>query len=332
MLTDTVLQTAYFALTGGPFNPFTTLYLVNIVLGTLVLSRTRQWVQLAAASLGFASLFWLDDLDLGTLQLPNHQDLMRLHLGGMLVAFAVAAAFIVSFMQRVQGSLKKRDLELESARKLAALTTLAAGAAHELGSPLGTIAVASRELELALGKLEVPAACVEDARLVRAQVDRCRDILRGMSASSGELAGEASTRFPVETWLGEAVASSSQPGRVRVETSGGEVEGPRRALTLALKNLVKNALEASDGPRGVTVRSRREGGALVVEVVDAGRGIAPAVLPRIGEPFFTTRAPGQGMGLGVFLARTLASQLGGSLELESRQGEGTTARLTVPAR
>jgi two-component system, sensor histidine kinase RegB len=330
MLTDTVLQTAYFALTGGPFNPFTALYLVNIVLGTLVLSRAQQWAQLAAGSLGFASLFWLDEVAPRSLGLPNHQDLMRLHLGGMLVAFAVSAAFIVSFMQRVQAALKRRDLELETARKLAALTTLAAGAAHELATPLGTIALASRELELALQRLQVPEACIEDARLVRAQVDRCRDILRGMSGSSGELAGEASSRFAVEAWLAEAVASLGQPGRVRVEAASGEVQGPRRALTQALKNLVKNALEASPARQAVVVRSSREGRALVVEVVDEGAGIAPALLARIGEPFFTTREPGQGMGLGVFLARTLASQLGGSLELDSRAGSGTTARLRLP--
>jgi two-component system sensor histidine kinase RegB len=330
-LTDTVLQTGYFALSGGPFNPFTTLYLVNIVLGTLILSRVQQWVQLVASSLCYLALFYLDDLVSRWVRIPNHQELMRLHLGGMLVAFAGAAAFIVSFMQRLQAAMKKRDLELESARKLAALTTLAAGAAHELGTPLGTIAIASRELERSLEQLAVPQAFVDDVRLVRSQVDRCREILRGMSASSGELAGEARTRFPVAAWVGEAVEASPQPGRVRLEVAGGEVEGPRHALTLALKNLVKNALEASEGSQPVTVRSRREGEQVVVEVVDGGKGIGPEELSRIGEPFFSTRAPGQGMGLGVFLARTLASQLGGTLELESRLGQGTTARLRVPA-
>jgi two-component system sensor histidine kinase RegB len=328
MLTDTALQTAYFFFTGGPFNPFTALYLVNLVLGTLVLSRTQQWAQLAVSFLCFASLFWLEKVAPEALQLPNHQEMMRLHLTGMLVAFAVAAAFIVYFMQRVQLALKRRDAELEGARKLAALTTLAAGAAHELATPLGTIALASKELERALARLSVPAQCLDDVKLVREQVERCRGILRGMSASSGELAGEAMTRFPCAAWLSDAVALLGDGQRVTVEVSQAQLAGPRAALTQALKNLVKNALEASTG--AVTVRARPEGGQLVVEVVDVGPGLDPQVLARLGEPFFTTKEPGRGMGLGVFLARTLAEQLGGGLTFSSTPGQGTTARLTVP--
>lgn len=334
MLTDTVLQTGYFFLTGGPFNPFTALYLVNLVLGTLVLSQTQQWIQLGASFLGFASLFWLERLAPDSLRLPNHLEMMRLHLGGMLLAFAVAAAFIVYFMQRVHASVRARDAELESARKLAALTTLAAGAAHELATPLGTIALVSKELEHTLGRLPAPPPCLEDVRLVREQVARCRAILQGMSGASGELAGEAMARFTAAAWLADAVAELSglsERQRVTVEASDDELVGPRAALTLALKNLVKNALEATPPPKGVTVRSSRQAGALVVEVIDEGGGVDPAVMARIGEPFFTTREPGRGMGLGVFLARTLAEQLGGSLTLESRAGRGTTVRLVIPA-
>ncbi|MEW6434762.1 MAG: ATP-binding protein [Myxococcota bacterium] len=336
MLTDTALTTLYFFLTGGPFNPFTTLYLVNIVLGTLVLSRTRQWVQVGASLLGFASLFWLERLAPDSLELPNHAQLMRLHLTGMLLAFAAAAAFIVTFMQRVQSALKARDVELESARKLAALTTLAAGAAHELATPLGTIAVVSKELERALAKVTLPDGALDDVRLVRAQVDRCRDILQGMSVSSGELAGEPVTRFSAAAWLGDALKDVKGAERValpeQARLDGVEVEGPRAALAQALKNLVKNALEATPGDGRVTVAFRSDGDALTLAVSDQGPGIPAEVLSRVGEPFFTTKEPGRGMGLGVFLARTLAEQLGGRLSFESREGAGTTAHFTVPRR
>lgn len=331
MLTDTLLQTAFFFLTGGPFNPFTTLYLVNLVLGTLVLSRTQQWIQLGVSFLAFASLFWLEQLAPESLRLPNHAEMMRLHLSGMLVAFAAAAGFIVYFMQRVHEAMRARDAELESARKLAALTTLAAGAAHELATPLGTIALVSKELERALDGASVPSACLEDVRLVREQVGRCRAILQGMSAASGEVAGEAMVRFDVASWLTDAVAELPERARVTLEFSRDELLGPRAALTQALKNLVKNGLEATPSPEGVTVRGGRRDGALVVEVVDAGEGVPAGVLERIGEPFFTTREPGHGMGLGVFLARTLAEQLGGSLAFDSAPGRGTTVRLSLPA-
>lgn len=334
MLTDTALTTLYFFLTGGPFNPFTTLYLVNIVLGTLVLSRGRQWVQLGASFFGFASLFWLEKLAPESLQLPNHAEMMRLHLTGMLVAFALAAAFIVTFMQRVQSSLKAREVELESARKLAALTTLAAGAAHELATPLGTIAVVSKELERSLAKVELPHGALDDVKLVRSQVDRCRSILQSMSASSGELAGEPVTRFAAAAWLDDALKDVKGVERVTAPLApaleGLAVEGPRAALAQALKNLVKNALEATPGEGRVTLAVRRDGDALTVDVSDQGPGMPAQVLTRVGEPFFTTKEPGRGMGLGVFLARTLAEQLGGRLSFESREGAGTVAHFSVP--
>ena len=338
MLADAALHTGVFALSGGPFNPFTTLYLVNVVLAAVVLSRTRQWVQLTASLLGFASLFLVDKVAPSTWELPNHQELMRLHLTGMWVAFVVAAAFIVYFVQRVPASLAARELQLAEARrqagqheKLAALTTLAAGAAHELATPLGTIAVASHEMLRALEKLSVPDSLRDDARLVREQVERCRLILQSMSARSGELAGEAITTFPVNDWLAEATRDLRQAERVVLPAATGlVVTGPRAALAQALRNLVKNALEASTGQ--VVLEAVERGDTLTLFVKDQGPGLDANLVSRLGEPFFTTKPVGKGMGLGVFLARTLAQQLGGALTFDSRPGVGTTVSFTLPQR
>jgi two-component system, sensor histidine kinase RegB len=341
MLADTALLTALLAITGGPFNPFTALYLVHVVLATLVLPRALAWVQFVASFLAFASLFWIQGRALPAgLSLPTHQELMRLHLAGMLVAFAVSAGVVVYFMDRVLSALKSRDAELQTARaamhrseKLAALTTLAAGAAHELATPLGTIAVAAKELERALAASEAGAPFRDDAVLIRAEVQRCRKILEGMSAVSGELKGEAPSAFTVESWVREARDGVVGGERVDVEAGGAaqlSVAGPRGALGQALRNLLQNALEASDGR--VRLTARAEAGRVTLEVQNGGPGIAPEVLARIGEPFFTTKPPGRGMGLGVFLTRSVAEHLGGGLSLESAPGEGARARLWVPER
>lgn len=335
MLLDVFLHTGLFFFSGGPFNPFTTLYLVNIALGTLMLSRRRQWVQLVACLLGFASLFVLEKLAPEGLDLPNHAQLMRLHLAGMLIAFIVAAAFIVAFMERLLGVLRRRDAELETARqsaarneKLAALTTLTAGAAHELGTPLGTIAIASTELLHALDKLDVPDDVRDDARLVRAQVDRCRAILSRMSTRSGEVAGEGFTRVPVDEWMQLALAELPAGTQISAPaTKGLAILGPRVAMTQALANLLRNALHASSN---VTLHAATSNQRVVIEVKDEGPPLEPDVLARLGEPFFTTRPTGQGLGLGVFLARTLADQLGGSLRYERGVTLGTIARLELP--
>jgi two-component system sensor histidine kinase RegB len=336
MVLDTLLHTGVFALSGGPFNPFTALYLVNVVLAALVLTRARQWTLLAVTLAAFAALFLVDEVAPAAWQLPNHAELMRLHLGGMWVAFVVAAGFIVSFVQRLLSALSAREAQLTEARrlsaqheKLAALTTLAAGAAHELATPLGTIAVASAEMARALEKAQVPAGVKEDVALVREQVQRCRVILQGMSARSGALAGEAVTSFAVTAWLDDALEGLRDTGRVR--TSGDlstEVRGPRLALAQALRNLVKNALEASQDD--VMVEVTNGAGRLRVSVADRGEGLSAPVAARLGEPFFTTKPVGKGMGLGVFLTRTLAEQLGGSLTFESSPGRGTRASLELP--
>jgi two-component system sensor histidine kinase RegB len=335
MLFDVALHTAVFFLSGGPFNPFTTLYLVNVALGTVVLSRARQWAQVIASSAGFGSLFVLEKLAPESLQLPNHAQLMRLHLAGMLVAFAVASAFIVTFVDRVVSSLRRREVELADARalaakneKLAALTTLAAGAAHELATPLGTIALVSKELARALESRDVPQGWRDDAVLVREQVQRCREILQQMSVSSGELAAEGFTRVPVGEWVTLALSGVQDAARVkRPAMETGVVLGPKVAMGQALASLVRNALQAAKSGVELSVKTGSE--RLVLEVVDDGPGLSPEVARRLGEPFFTTREPGQGMGLGVFLARTLAIQLGGSLDYES-SASGTIARLTLP--
>lgn len=337
MVLDTALHTGVFALSGGPFNPFTALYLVNVVLAALVLtSRARQWLQLISSLIGFAALFLVEKVAPSTWELPNHQELMRLHLTGMWVAFVVAAGFIVYFVQRVMAALEAREQQLTEERrrssqneKLAALTTLAAGAAHELATPLGTIAVASQELLRAFAKLDLPSSLRDDAQLVRAQVERCRLILQRMSARSGELAGEGVTTFSVDSWFDEALHELRERHRVVVhEAHALEIAGPRAALAQALRNLVKNALEASSGPVTIDVAMREQH--LRVRVADQGVGLTSQQLSRLGEPFFTTKPVGHGMGLGVFLARTLAEQLGGELTFESNPGRGTTATVVLP--
>jgi two-component system sensor histidine kinase RegB len=150
-----------------------------------------------------------------------------------------------------------------------------------------------------------------------------------MSARSGELAGEALTTFPVTAWVDEAMSGLRGRERVVVPSIGAlEVTGPRAALGQALRNLVKNALEASTGRVELVVTEQAQ--QLVLAVHDDGPGIDEKLVARLGEPFFTTKPVGAGMGLGLFLARTLASQLGGALSIASRAGAGTTVSFSLP--
>lgn len=339
MLIDVVLLSGLLGLTGGPSNPFSTLYLVNIALAAAVLPPRWTWA-LVVVSVGcFGLLFAVSTGDHAGMA---HSGL-GLHFEGMFVAFAVSAVFIAHFVQRVTSELALRDNELADAQqararaeRLASLGTLAAGAAHELATPLSTIAVVARELERKLVPEDEGGddTAAEDARLVREQVDRCRHILDQMSVDAGEVRGEtfvaveleelvlASTEGLLEADRLEVVFQSSDPAR--------SLYVPKRAVAQALRAITKNALEASPAGSPVEIRAGLNGAEWRIAVRDRGPGMSDEILSRVGEPFFTTKGPDQGMGLGVFLAKTVLSGLGGALDLRSRPGAGTTAELRLP--
>jgi two-component system sensor histidine kinase RegB len=219
---------------------------------------------------------------------------------------------------------------------LVSLSTLAAGAAHELATPLATIAVAAHELERDEVAGQPEGHRVEDARLIRAQVERCRAILLQMGESAGQAAGEASEAIDANDLVEHVRAALAPADRDRVEVvvprDAPSVFAPRGSLTRALTNLLRNALDASE--KAELVHCHVEAGAqgLRFVVSDRGVGMTPDVLARAGEPFFSTKPSGSGQGLGLFLAREVAEQLGGALRLESRPGAGTTAILELPLR
>jgi two-component system sensor histidine kinase RegB len=240
----------------------------------------------------------------------------------------------------VTRALGDRERELALARdraarqeKLASLATLAAGAAHELATPLSTIALAAKEQARRLEKAGGGPA-LDDALLIRAQVDRCRQILDQLSADAGDLTGEAAVDVPVGALLAAAQVGLRPRPPIRVELEPHLAEErcrlPARAVARALRTLLKNGQEASGEAAEVVLHAGIRGGALLVSVTDRGAGMSPEVLARACEPFFTTKPPGSGMGLGLFLARSLVEQLGGRLSLDSRTGEGTSVSVTLP--
>ena len=338
MAADFLLLTVLLALSGGPNNPFSVLYLVEVALAAVMLAPQRTWTLMAFALVCFGALFATPRFAWFAAHGLSHEQMMELHLRGMWVAFGFAAAFIVVFVQRVTRALSVRDAELASARqkaarreRLASLATLAAGAAHELSTPLSTIAVVAHELERQLQ--EAPAAQA-DARLIRDEVKRCRDTLARMASDAGAPGAEGGSQEPLSCLVDEALAGLAGREQVRVEASGNLARRvpllPLRALGRSAQALVRNALQASPAGAEVLLRVEATAGALRLEVRDTGQGIPAEVLSRVGEPFFTTREPGDGMGLGVFLARSLSEQLGGSFSLTSQLGSGTRAVVQVP--
>jgi two-component system sensor histidine kinase RegB len=339
MALDTMVLTALLYLSGGPFNPFSFLYLVQIALAAVVLRARWTWM-LVALSLVCSAVLFVAHRELPMLA-ASHAEHMGTHLRGMWVAFGVAAAFIVYFLMRVTRALAAREGDLKAAReiatrqeRLASLATLAAGAAHELSTPLSTIALAAKELERQLAQAGGPQGAAEDVTLIRGQVQRCREILEQMAVDAGQAAGEGMEPVPVGEVVERSMSGLREEPHIRVEVDGTLsrelVRLPPRAVAQALRGILKNAQDASASGAEIRLRATAEPGWLRLEVEDHGSGMDAEVLARAGEPFFTTKQPGRGMGLGLFLTRTLMERLGGQLKVTSRAGHGTTATLVLP--
>jgi two-component system sensor histidine kinase RegB len=334
---DALCLTLILAATGGPTNPFSLLYLVQITFSAVMLRSAWTWALGIVSVLLFGLLFAVSTT-VPAFQTHNPSGELSLHLIGMWIAFATAAILISYFVAKVSEEARQKEQELLSMQKqlaknerLASLVTLSAGAAHEIATPLSTIAISAKEIERYATSND--PQLIEDAKLIRSEVERCRLILERMGAQGADPFGEAPSPIDLQELLSkirDKFPDQSQRIELKVDSETQPCSIPVRATVEALSALVKNALDAS--PRGQPVfigaQSTRKQIRFVVQ--DQGIGMPPDVIDRVAEPFFTTKPPGQGMGLGAFLAHLFAQRLGGNLSFESTQGSGCTAIMELP--
>lgn len=337
---DVLLLTWMLHWTGGGTNPFVVFYLLHLVLAAMLLERRGRWIVagLCAACFALTSYVhepfrgpqrWVQD---GLLSYPLHR------IGGA-VALVLAGTVLSLLVHRMRRAQAAADAELAVAARRAdegerfkALATLSAGVAHELGTPLGTIAVASKELERSL--LSEKRELLDDARLIREEVERCRGILRRLDAKSTGGAGSPPEAISTAEIGGRVAARLTESLRVRLDprdfAEGTTVRVVLEPLLQGLVVLVENACEADASGQPVQLETRIEGGRhLALRVLDRGKGLTESARRRAGEPYFTTK-PKDGTGLGLYLVKTLLTELGGDVSLHPRADGGTCAILRVP--
>lgn len=334
LLADTGALAAVLYFTGGWSNPFVSLFLLPLVMAATLLSQRHAWTMAAATFLCYSLLGFFYE----PLPHAHHGDTgdFGLHVLGMWVSFTLSAGVIAWFVARMAASLRERDRELAAARERAlrdqqvlALGTLAAGAAHQLGTPLATMAVMLRELEH--DNVDDPVLAMDLVQL-RRQVDECKTIISDLVAAAGQSRVEGGRAEAVDTFLARTVENwrALRPG---VEVSialDGTGPAPRilaeRTLGHTLITLLNNAADASD--QGIEMAGTWTEQLLTVEIRDRGTGLPAGLLDRVGRVPVTTK--GDGHGVGLMIANAAMERLGGRVTHSNRADGGACTRMELP--
>jgi two-component system sensor histidine kinase RegB len=329
-------------LTGGLENPFAILLLVPVIVSATTLAP-RPTVLLGIVVVAVASLLALFHLRLPW-SVEEQLNVPLVYVSGVWVALVSACIFTGVYAFRVAEearqlarALNATEMVLAREQHLYALDGLAAAAAHELGTPLATIALVAKELER-----ELPAGTpqAEDVALLRSQSQRCRDILAKLTSLSSQTDHPLS-RQPI-THLIEEVVEPYRAFSAKIVVAPARGEGPEPvgrhnpAIVQGLANLVENAVDFAK--REVDVAAEWSKDRVWVTITDDGPGFAAGIIDRIGDPYVTTRARGVeeradseagGLGLGFFIAKTLLERTGAELHLANLAEPRTGAVVRV---
>ncbi len=337
LLADLAALTVLFYFTGGYSNPLVWMYLLPLTVAAVALKREHAWLLTAIAVACYSTLVFyyvpLSHLHMHDLAGKT----LDIHLVGMWLGFVVSAGIIAFFITRIGQSLRDydrmlatiREKSLESERMLA-LGTLATSAAHELGTPLATMAVISKELAHDL--VDQPEQLQQLDIMVR-QILRCKEILSSITRDAGKGRADAGHGMALREYLQEAIQRwrDTRPATELVITISDNIYNPLiftdKTLTQALQNLLDNAADAS--PERILLDAEWDETVLTINIRDFGSGITEEVAKHLGKPFFTSKSE-KGMGLGVYLTHATLARYEGKLNLSNHVDGGVLTTVTLP--
>jgi two-component system sensor histidine kinase RegB len=355
LLADIVLLGATFYFAGGPANPLVSLLLLPLIVAAIVLRQSHAWgvAALSAACYGLLVFFHqpLEHRPVATEVYDSafhdaglHAAAMQgaafdQHLVGMWLTFVLSATLVAAFFTRMAQSLRRREAALARAReeamrneRIVALGTLAAGAAHELGTPLGNMLMLADEIGRRCSRDPEVRADLDE---LQGQIRACKRILGEMVAAAGATRAEGGRLQAADAFCDELLQkwALTRPAVRVAHRWTGNRPAPQlvteQALAQALINLLNNAADAAPDAL-VEISGRCRDGVLELEIADRGPGLTPEVLARAGETFVTTKGDGGGLGIGLFLANATIERAGGSVQLQARAGGGTLSVIRLP--
>ncbi len=355
----------YFA--GGSANPFVSLFLLPPMLAAVMLPARYAWAMAGVTLSAYTFLmFWklplpppqgdLAQLDAlfaraagGVGEHAAHSSGFALHILGMWLNFVISVGVVAFFLTRMAAALELRERELAAAREdslrneqVLALGALAAGAAHQLGTPLATMAVVIRELELSHGNGDLR----EDLILLREQVNRCKQTISQILASTGRSRDESRQALRLDAYL-HRLLDEWQLIRPQVRfsismqgTQPAPLVAGERTLEQALLSLLDNAADANgasrEGEEALSFLASWDNECCRIDILDRGPGLQEDMVKRLGQPFASSKTladdrPG-GLGIGLFLANATVERFGGTVELFNRGDAcgGACTRVSLP--
>ncbi|MGH6818481.1 MAG: ATP-binding protein [Methylovirgula sp.] len=342
LLLDVGALTLQLYLSGGATNPFVSLFLLQIILGAVLLEPLWIWT-LIAATIGCFVFLTTSYRDIGLLNYEQIVDrgrpgLLDPSILGSFLCFLLAAVLLVLFVTRITRNMRERDRRLSELRQQAAeeehivrMGLLASGAAHELGTPLSTLAVIVNDWARvpALAENQETANDIAD---MRAALGRCKETLSRILLAAGEARGEGAERTTLVEFLDDVIADwqeTREPTHLdyvpRIDTDTGIVSDT--VLRQVLFNVFDNALEAS--PDWICIEASRRAEHLVVNVHDKGPGFTPEILENFGKPYQSTKQR-SGRGLGLFLVVNVLRKLGGTIRPRNNSEGGASVELSLP--
>ena len=337
LLGDIFSLTLLFYFTGGYSNPLVWMYLLPLAVAAVALRPVAVWIIAVLVVLSYSALVFYH-VPLSHLHEHYRAGIgLDIHLVGMWLGFVVSAVVIAVFVARIGQNLREYDRLMSEARerlleseRMMALGTLATAAAHELGSPLAVMALLAGEMSDEFnGQPALQASLVQ----MRAQIARCKAILATITASAGQPRADVLLNDGLDNYLTQMIAQwrDLHPAVVVECRFMADIPAPLisvdRTLGQALVNLLDNATEAA--ARVIEIEARWDDETLQLSLRDDGVGIAPSLAEKIGTPFFSTKES-EGMGLGVYLSRSIFELMGGAMRLENHPDGGSIVFIEIP--
>jgi two-component system sensor histidine kinase RegB len=363
LVIDVFSITALLYLTGGASNPITWVFLLPLIIAAIMLHQSYAWYMVILTTSMYTALMayniplpsiepHMPRSDMKYSDVKNYELLQQvhamsdthyfnLHIFGMWFGFVFSAGLVAFFVVELAKTLKAQERNLAEARenalrdeRVVALGTLAASAAHDMGTPLGTIAIVTHELEQEYPSHRFPDLH-ERLLLMQQQIDRCKIALSVMSASAGEMRAESGSVMLLTDYIDEVISQwrTHKPSAKLCFFISPEVATQAKiiaelTLTHSIINILNNAAEASPPEKGIEFHAAWDLNYAVIKIRDFGPGLPSELIDFAGkQPVISKK---RGLGVGLFLAYSTINRLGGKIHLYNSESGGACVEITLP--